>query len=82
MWNRKPKPMRPIGHWKNGKTLFGIWAGGTFLILSASLAALYRFNTDPRDPAGTSASANPSTTEPGNPRNPGFNHRRSPLRRS
>ncbi|GGA55872.1 hypothetical protein GCM10007416_31350 [Kroppenstedtia guangzhouensis] len=41
MWNRKPKPMRPIGHWKNGKTLFGIWAGGTFLILSASLAALY-----------------------------------------
>lgn len=41
MWNRKPKPIRPIGRWKNGKTLFLIWAGGTFLILSAALSALY-----------------------------------------
>ncbi|MGF7088940.1 hypothetical protein JOD24_002806 [Kroppenstedtia sanguinis] len=41
MWNKKMKPIRPAGHWKNGKTLFLIWAGATFLILSASLAALY-----------------------------------------
>lgn len=41
MWNKKPKPIRPTGHWKNGKTLFLVWAGATFLILSASLAALY-----------------------------------------
>ncbi|PTX53682.1 hypothetical protein C8P63_1272 [Melghirimyces profundicolus] len=41
MWNRKPKPPRPIGAWKNGKTLFLIGAGGTFLILSATLASLY-----------------------------------------
>ncbi|SMO85817.1 hypothetical protein [Melghirimyces algeriensis] len=43
IWNRKPKPYRPIGRWKNGKTLFFIWAGGTILILLATLTALYPF---------------------------------------
>lgn len=56
-WSKQPKPIRPRGQWKNVKTLIGVWVGGTFLILSVTLAALYPVHSQLREMQAEEAEA-------------------------